>query len=153
MSFKTIVKANQVKFSASHFLREPFQCSKLHGHNYYVSVEIESPLDENYFVVDFIELSEKLKTIVEPLDHHVLIPELSNYLTISTNSESVEIVTDTKKRYIFPESDVVLLPLPATTCELLAKFFHDKLKEVYTDKKITVRLEETRSTVAVYKGG
>ena len=152
MSFKAIIKANQIKFSASHFLKEPFQCSKLHGHNYYISVEIEAPLDENYFVVDFIELKEKIKAIAEPLDHRLLIPELSGYLTISKTSESVEIDTNTKKRYVFPKTDVLLLPLPSTTSELLAKYVHDKLKEIYKDKRIAVKLEETKGTVAVYKG-
>ena len=152
MSFKAIIKANQIKFSASHFLKEPFQCSKLHGHNYYVSVEIEAPLDENYFVVDFIELNEKIKSIADPLDHQVLIPELSSDLTISETSESFEIETNNNKRYVFPKTDVTLLHLPATTSELLAKYIHDKLKEIYTDKRITVKLEETKSSVAVYKG-
>ena len=152
MSYKVVVKASQVKFSASHFLKEPFQCSKLHGHNYYISVEIEAPLDENYFVVDFIELKEKIKTIAETLDHQVLIPKLSRDLTISETSESIEIVTNTNKRYVFPKTDVKLLPLPATTSELLAKFLHDKLKEIYNDKKITIKLEESKSTTAVYKG-
>ncbi|MHA2287506.1 MAG: 6-pyruvoyl trahydropterin synthase family protein [Promethearchaeota archaeon] len=152
MSYKAIVKATRIKFSASHFLKEPFQCSKLHGHNYYISVEIEAPLDENYFVVDFIELKEKIKTIAETLDHSVLIPDLSSDLTISETSDSIEIVTNTEKRYVFPKTDVVRLPLPATTSELLAKYLHDKLKEIYADKKITVRLEETKSTVAVYTG-
>jgi hypothetical protein len=44
------------------------------------------------------------------------------------------------------------LPLPATTSELLAKYFHDRLKKIYADKRITVKLEESKSTVAVYKG-
>lgn len=153
MSFKAIIKATQVKFSASHFLKEPFQCSKLHGHNYYISVEIEAPLDENYFVVDFIELKEKIKAIAEPLDHRLLIPELSSDLTISETLESIEIETNTDKRYVFPKTDVILLPLPATTSELLAKYIHDNLKEIYPDKRITVKLEETKSTVAVYRGG
>lgn len=152
MSYKAVVRATQIKFSASHFLKEPFQCSKLHGHNYYVSVEIQAPLDENYFVVDFIELKENIKTIAETLDHRVLIPELSRDLTISETSESIEIVTNTSKRYVFPKTDVKLMPLPATTSELLAKFLHDKLKEIYTDKKITIKLEESKSTTAVYKG-
>ncbi len=152
MSYKAIVNATQVKFSASHFLKEPFQCSKLHGHNYYVSVEVEAPLDENYFVVDFIELKEKIKTIAETLDHRVLIPKLSRDLTISETLESIEVVTNTNKRYVFPKTDVKLLPLPETTSELLAKYVHDKLKEIYSDKKITVKLEESKSTTAVYKG-
>ena len=152
MSYKVIVSATRIKFSASHFLKEPLKCSKLHGHNYYVSVEVEAPLDENYFVVDFIELKEKIKGIVKPLDHRVLVPELSKDHTISETSESIEIVTNTNKRYVFPKTDVMLLPLPATTSELLAKFVHDKLKEIYSDKKITVKLEESKSTIAVYKG-
>ena len=152
MSYKVIVNATQVKFSASHFLKEPFQCSKLHGHNYYVSVEVEAPLDENYFVVDFIELKEKIETIAESLDHRILIPKLSSDLTISETLESIEVVTNTNKRYVFPKTDVKLIPLPATTTELLAKYFHDKLKEIYSDKKITVKLEESKSSTAVYKG-
>ncbi|MBY9020868.1 MAG: 6-carboxytetrahydropterin synthase [Candidatus Lokiarchaeota archaeon] len=152
MSYKVIVSSTRIKFSASHFLKGPLQCSKLHGHNYYVSVEVEAPLDENYFVVDFIELKEKIKGIVKPLDHRFLVPELSKDFTISETLESIEIVTNTDKRYVFPKTDVTLLPLPATTCELLAKFVHDKLKEIYSDKKITVKLEESKSTIAVYKG-
>ena len=152
MSYKVIVKETQIKFSASHFLKEPSQCSKLHGHNYYVSVELKAPLDENYVVVDFIELKEKVKSIAEPLDHHVLIPELSNDLIISKTSESIEIITNSNKRYVFPKMDVTLLPLPATTSELLAKFFHDKLKEIYPHKRITVKLGETKSSIAVYRG-
>ncbi len=152
MSYKTVINATQVKFSASHFLKEPFQCSRLHGHNYYVSVEVEASLDENYFVVNFIELKDKIKTIAQSLDHRVMIPELSSDLTITKTSESIEVVTSTNKRYVFPKIDVILLPLPATTSELLAKFIHDKLKEIYSDKRITVKLEETKNTVAVYKG-
>ena len=152
MSYKTVINATQVKFSASHFLKEPFQCSRLHGHNYYVSVEVEASLDENYFVVNFIELKDKIKTIAQSLDHRVMIPELSSDLTITKTSESIEVVTSTNKCYVFPKIDVILLPLPATTSELLAKFIHDKLKEIYSDKRITVKLEETKNTVAVYKG-
>ncbi|NVM16245.1 MAG: 6-carboxytetrahydropterin synthase [Candidatus Lokiarchaeota archaeon] len=152
MSYKVIVNATYIKFSASHLLKEPFKCSKLHGHNYYVSVEVEAPLDENYFVVDFIELKENIKSIVKPLDHRILVPELSSDHAISETSEAIELVTNTNKRYIFPKTDVMLLPLPATTSELLAKYIHDKLKEIYSDKKITVKLEESKSTTAVYKG-
>jgi 6-pyruvoyltetrahydropterin/6-carboxytetrahydropterin synthase len=152
MSFKAIIKETRIKFSASHFLKEPFQCSKLHGHNYYVSVEIEAPLDENYFVVDFIELKEEMKKIAEELDHSVLIPDLSADLIISETSDSIEIITNSKKRYLFPKTDIMRLPLPATTSELLAKYFHDRLKKIYADKRITVKLEESKSTVAVYKG-
>ena len=66
MGYKVIVNDSKVKFSASHFLKEHFKCSRLHGHNYYVSVEISDKLDDSYFVVDFMELNAKLKEIIEP---------------------------------------------------------------------------------------
>ncbi len=150
MGFKVIVNDSKVKFSACHFLKEHFKCSRLHGHNYYVSVEISDDLDDKYFVVDFMELNERLKEIVEPLDHYILIPTESKDIKITELDDSIEIQLPTKK-YVFPRSDVCLLPLPATTSELLAKFIHDKLKKFYKDKKMLVKVGETKSSIASYE--
>jgi len=149
MGFKVIVNESKIKFSASHFLKEHFKCSRLHGHNYYVAVEVSDDLDSNYFVIDFMELAEKLKIIVEPLDHYILIPTQAKEIKIKEENESVEIQTPTK-RYVFPRSDVCFLPLPATTSELLAKYIHDKLKEIFKNKKLTVKVGESKSTMASY---
>ncbi len=150
MVFKIVVHESKVKFSASHFLKEHFKCSRLHGHNYYVSVEISDSLDENYFVVDFMELTQKLKSIVEPLDHYVLIPTEAKEITVNKTEDSVEVLTPSK-RYVFPISDVCFLPLPATTSELLAKFIHDELKKIYPNKKILVKVGESKSSLASYE--
>ncbi|MFX1316843.1 MAG: 6-pyruvoyl tetrahydropterin synthase family protein [Promethearchaeota archaeon] len=150
MGFKVISNSSKAKFSACHFLKEPLQCSRLHGHNYYVSVEIKDKLDANYFVVDFNELQKKLISIVEPLDHYILIPLESDELTITEEKESVEIIAS-NKRYIFPRSDVCFLPLKATTSELLAKYIFDKLKEIYDNKKIIVKVEESKGSIAIYE--
>jgi len=150
MSYKVIVNESKVKFSASHFLKEHFKCSRLHGHNYYVSVEVSGKLDENYFVVDFMDLNAKLKKIIEPMDHYVLIPTEAEEIKIKKEQDSVEITTPTK-RYVFPLSDVCFLPLPATTSELLAKYIHDRLKELYKGKKIVVKVGESKSSIATYE--
>ena len=150
MSFRVVLNSSSIKFSACHFLKEPRQCSRLHGHNYYVSVEISHHLDENYFVVDFLELKEKLASIVEPMNHYILIPTESTDLQIQNEKESIEIIAS-NKRYVFPRSDVLFLPLPATTSELLAKYIHNKLKDIYKDKKIKVKVRESRSTMAIYE--
>ena len=53
-------------FSASHFIT--FQgdvCEQLHGHNYRVAVEVDGPLDENHYVVDFIALRDALKAVTD----------------------------------------------------------------------------------------
>ncbi len=150
MSFRVVLNSSSIKFSACHFLKKPSQCSRLHGHNYYVSVEISHTLDENHFVVDFLELKEKLSSIVEPMNHYILIPTESTDVQIQEDSESIEVITS-NKRYVFPRSDVRFLPLPATTSELLAKYIHSKLKDIYQDKKILVKVRESRSTMAIYE--
>jgi len=150
MGFKVAINANRIKFSACHFLKEPLKCSRLHGHNYYVSVEVSSDLDENYFVVDFIELKKNVKKIVKPLDHFILIPKNSTYLKIKEENDSVEILTN-NKRYVFPRSEIVFLPLSATTSELLAKYIHDNLKKIYFDKRIKVKVEESKNNFAIYE--
>ncbi|MFW9901663.1 MAG: 6-pyruvoyl tetrahydropterin synthase family protein [Candidatus Thorarchaeota archaeon] len=149
MRFKIRLESPNVKFSASHFLKEPVQCARLHGHNYYVSVEISDKLDENHFVVNFIELKENLESIVEPLNHYVLIPTESDDIEIREEKDSVEIIAY-NKRYVLPRTDVFFIPIPATTSELLAKYIHNKLKEIYKNKKILVRVGESKSTSAEY---
>lgn len=150
MVYKVIVNESKVKFSACHFLKEHFKCSRLHGHNYYVSVEVSDNLDDNYFVVDFMELNADLKSIVEPLDHYILIPTEADEIKIKEDQVFVEVCTPTK-RYVFPRSDVCFLPLPATTSELLAKYIYEKLKEIYKDKKILVKVGESKSSMASYE--
>ncbi len=150
MGFKVVVESTEAKFSACHFLKEPLQCTRLHGHNYYVSVEVSDHLDKNHFVVDFTDLKEKLMSIVKPMDHYVLIPTKSDELEIREETDSIEIIAS-NKRYMFPREDVFFLPLPATTSELLAKYIHSILKEEYKDKKISVRVGESKSTMAVFE--
>jgi len=152
MGYKVIVNESKVKFSAAHFLKEHFKCSRLHGHNYYVSVEISDKLDDNYFVVDFMELSKNLQSIIEPMDHYILIPTKSEDIKIKEEKDSIEVITLTlKKRYVFPKSDVCFLPLPGTTSELLAKYIYDKLREIYSGKKIIVKVGESKSSMASYE--
>ena len=98
MTHKVVIDSNIIKFSACHFLKEPRKCSRLHGHNYYVSVEISSNLDPNFFVVDFIELKKELKSIVKPLDHCILIPEKSEDLEIQISESYVNISTKSGKK-------------------------------------------------------
>lgn len=150
MGYKVIVNDTKLKFSACHFLKEHPKCSRLHGHNYYVSVEVSDNLDDNFFVVDFMELKDKLKQIIEPLDHYILIPTKSKDIKVIEKGESIEVSISTKN-YVFPRSDVCLLPLPATTSEILAKYIHDKLKEIYKNKKIIVKVGESKSSIASYE--
>lgn len=140
------------KFSASHFLvlNEGHKCSRLHGHNYTVNLSISGELDENCFVVDFMDVKQQLQELVEQLDHFVLIPTKSDKINVTTEGEEVLIETPFKK-YILPKGDICFLPLPATTSELLAKYIHDQLKPAFPSYQLKVTVGETNTTTATYQ--
>jgi len=114
-------------FSAGHFITfNGDVCERLHGHNYRVSAEVHGPLDENHYVVDFIALRDTLKAIVDELDHHMLLPTGHPLIRVQADDHEVE-VTFRERRWVFPRCDCILLPIPNTTSELLARHIGHKL--------------------------
>jgi 6-pyruvoyltetrahydropterin/6-carboxytetrahydropterin synthase len=116
-------------FSAAHFITfNGDVCERLHGHNYRVAVEVEGPLDENQYVIDFIALRDELKTIIDELDHRVLLPTGHPLIRVAASEQEIEAVfTPDGRRWIFPRGDCVLLPVSNTTAELLAKYIGERL--------------------------
>ena len=109
-------------FSATHFIT--FQgdvCEPLHGHNYRVAVELDGPLDENYYVVDFIALRDALKSLTDELDHHTLLPTDHPLIRVQVGEREVE-ASCGDRRWVFPRDQCAVLPVPNTTAELLARY-------------------------------
>ena len=114
-------------FSAAHFLTfDGNVCERIHGHNYRVWVEVEGPLDENQYVIDFIALRDALKAITDTLDHHVLLPTAHPLIRVAPQEREVE-VTFEDRRWVFPREDCVLLPVSNTTAELIARHIGHQL--------------------------
>ena len=114
-------------FSAAHFITfNGDVCERLHGHNYRVAAEVYGPLDENHYVVDFIALRDTLKTIVDELDHHMLLPTQHPLIRVTANDREVE-ATFRQRRWVFPRNDCILLPVPNTTAEQLARHIGQRL--------------------------
>ena len=71
-------------FDAAHKLTKvppSHKCSNLHGHTFKVELHLKGSMDENYdWIIDFGEIKEKFKPLLERLDHHYLneIPGLEN---------------------------------------------------------------------------
>jgi 6-pyruvoyltetrahydropterin/6-carboxytetrahydropterin synthase len=126
-SFHVRISKQDLVFSAGHFITlEGDTCERLHGHNYHVTAEVHGPLDENQYVVDFLALRDTLRAIVAELDHHVLLPTEHPSLRVAAGQEEVE-VTFGQRRWAFPRSDCVLLPVANTTTELLARYVAERL--------------------------
>ncbi|MBL8828519.1 MAG: 6-pyruvoyl tetrahydropterin synthase family protein [Planctomycetaceae bacterium] len=121
------MKKDYLVFSAAHFITfNGNVCERLHGHNYRVTAEVPGPLDENSYVVDFIALRDTLKAIVDELDHHMLLPTSHPTIHVTADERSVE-VTHEDRRWVFPRCDCILLPVPNTTAELLARYIGRRL--------------------------
>ena len=114
-------------FSAAHFITyNTDTCERLHGHNYRVFVEFHGPLDDNHYVVDFIALRDLLQTLVDELDHHMLLPDRHPLIRVVPGEHEVE-VTFEERRWVFPRGDCIILPVPNTTAELLARYLGQRL--------------------------
>lgn len=127
------VSKDYLVFSAGHFITyDSDVCERLHGHNYRVEVEVHGPLDENYYVVDFIAVRDTIKGIVDELDHHMLLPTQHPMIMVRVEGDSVE-VNFKERRWVFPLGDCILLPVANTTTELLAQYigmrFADQLEK------------------------
>ena len=118
-------------FSAAHFITfNGNVCERLHGHNYRVAVEVEGPLDENQYVIDFIALRDELRTLTDELDHRVLLPTSHPLIRVTASqSETQAVFTPDGRRWLFPSGDCVLLPVSNTTAELLARYLGERLLE------------------------
>jgi 6-pyruvoyltetrahydropterin/6-carboxytetrahydropterin synthase len=116
---------------------------------------VYGPLDANHYVVDFIALRSALKTIVAALDHRVLLPTQHPEIRITTRSGEIE-VAFADRRWILPKDDCLLLPIAATTTELLAQTIGEqllaKLAAAGCDSPEIIRIEvgEGSGASAVY---
>jgi 6-pyruvoyltetrahydropterin/6-carboxytetrahydropterin synthase len=118
-----------LRFSACHFIVDHEKCGRLHGHTYALNIEIEGERSEKFgFVVDFIELKKMVREMIEEVDHRVLIPGENEKVRIERREREVE-VSVLDKRYVFPTSDVVILPIQSLSAEDLAGYFLKRVRE------------------------
>jgi 6-pyruvoyltetrahydropterin/6-carboxytetrahydropterin synthase len=143
------------KFSSAHFLIfDEKRAEKLHGHNYQVRVEISVPeaqaLGPKGFFVDFNEFKTAIKARLDLWDEHVLLPQKHPEMKISFKSPSLE-VSFRERFYVFPENEVILLPVTNTSVEQLSRFLAEDFLRTFQKfgvRNLSVEVEETRGQSA-----
>jgi len=107
-------------FCAAHFMitsideKEP-----LHGHNYYVSVELSGEEPGDGSILDIQLLKKHIRQICDELDHQLLLPNQNPHLKIEHHQSQLR-VTHGDTRYVFPANEVKLLPIDNVSMENLA---------------------------------
>lgn len=153
------VEKDYTGFSAAHFITfDGHQCEELHGHNYRVAISIGGDLDENFYVFNFVPLKRAMRALTNRLDHKMLIARDNALCRLEQDEESVSVTYTPKlKRYVFPRSDVVILPIPNTTAEMLATWISTELRQALSDQDsshlhwLEVEVEESAGQRAVYR--
>lgn len=83
--------SKKFRFEASHRLdRLPpeHQCHRLHGHSYEVVIHVRGQVDQDIgWVLDYADISESMKPIIEKLDHRYL----NEVLPVITTAENLAI--------------------------------------------------------------
>jgi 6-pyruvoyltetrahydropterin/6-carboxytetrahydropterin synthase len=157
--FRVAVTKDYLVFSSAHFITfEGHRCEGLHGHNYRAHVTLEGALnEESWFVFDFVELKQLMRTLCDAIDHKVLLPLQNSRISVAEQNESVTVAVDGKLRYVFPRIDCVLLPVPNTTVEMLAELLTTRLRAELDSigarglTVIEMEVEENFGQSAVYR--
>lgn len=128
------IQKQALKFSSGHFLiLSDVEAERLHGHNYQVRLRFEfQPESLNRktgFSVDFSVLKRVAKELCDLWDEHVLLPGNNPEMRIETapgRASHLEVLFR-DRMYVFPESEVCILPLVNTSVEALSQLFHQNL--------------------------
>lgn len=156
--FTVAVGKEVLVFAAGHFITfGDGACEALHGHNYRVGVTLTGELGRHSMVYDFVALRRDMEALLAELDHRVLLPASNPELDVGSSAGQVE-VSHSSRRYVFPESDVVILPVPNTTAERLAEYLGGRLDDhlrrvkAVEVERLVVEVEETPGQSAFWTG-
>lgn len=157
--YRVEVAKDYLVFASAHFITfAGHQCEALHGHNYRVAVSLEGTIDgENHYVYDFIALKRLMKRLCDALDHRVLLPLENPKLQIAEEGDAVTVAYQGKPRYLFPRGDCVLLPIPNTTAEMLARYLAGQVRAELAATGVTnvtalaLEVEESFGQSALYR--
>lgn len=124
------IEKDYLKFSAAHFLIFPDgTAERLHGHNYKVTVTLETELDKHGLVVNFKEIKPMVRRLCDELDEHLLIPGKHPVLRATEVADGQMEIRYLERRYLIPKDEVIVLPIGNSSAENLAAWFGRTLRE------------------------
>lgn len=120
------VEGVRLRFASAHMATLGDELEPLHGHNYEVRCRVDGDLTTDQWVIDFSVLKRLAREACERLDHRFLLQERSARLQIAHEGQEW-LVAHGERRYRFPASDVLALPIENTTAELLAEWIWSEI--------------------------
>jgi len=117
-------------------------CQNLHGHSYYMWVELKGTPDERGMLIDFKDIKEIIEPLIKKWDHAVLVSETDTDLI-----KAVEMLHS--KYYIFPYDTT-----SENICQFVAKYLAEHALELLLKHEInavSIKLQETDTCYGEYE--
>lgn len=152
------IAKDYLKFSAAHFLIFPDgSAERLHGHNYKVTVRVQTELDPHGLVVNFKEIKPMVRRLCDELDEHLLIPGQHPVLRAEVTAPGRMEIRYRERLYVIPADEVIVLPIGNTSAENLATWFARELRARMRTawphllvQRLEVGVEETPGQRGIY---
>jgi 6-pyruvoyltetrahydropterin/6-carboxytetrahydropterin synthase len=143
------ISSSLMKFAAAHFtLFSLVARENIHGHNFTVTVKLESWLREDGLAFDYGLFKKRFAEYCSVLDEKLLLPLHSPYLKIDRQDQYIRALFD-QETLLFLPRDVELLPIANSTVEGLAQYF---LKKILVEQPLIDENQVDQMTVIVSSG-
>lgn len=134
-SYAVRVSPGELHFNAAHFITFNKSCENIHGHNFHVSIEARGENTDDAFVIDFVLLNQLAAGICRELHDGVLLPESSDEIQVTVRDDGLVEVQSYEQHFILSRATCILLPIPNTTAEMLARHISDRLIAELRERK------------------
>lgn len=146
-SFAVRVHPGELHFNAAHFITFGGNCENIHGHNFHVRLEAQGSNGGDAFVIDFVMLNRLAAGICRELHDGVLLPTASDEISVVQRDDGLVEVRSYDKHFILSRQSCILLPIPNTTAEMLARHISDRLLEELDRHHALVNLDSLEVAV------
>jgi len=126
-SYAVQIHPGELHFNAAHFITFDRRCENIHGHNFHVKLEARGGNTGDAFVIDFVMLTRLTAEICHALHDGVLVPTESREISVQCRDDHLIEIRSYDKHFILSEDSCILLPIPNTTAEMLARHISDRV--------------------------
>ncbi len=120
----------------------------LHGHNYYIEVELSGKPNRENMIYDFISLDKLLKKLISEWDHCTLLPRHNKKMTFMEKGSNIDIEYN-DRFYSIPRHEVKFLECNNITTETLAQLLAKRLESYLNQEEKVDNITEL--TVVIWE--
>lgn len=126
-SYAVRVSPGELHFNAAHFITFNGCCENIHGHNFHVKLEAHGDNTGDAFVIDFVMLTRLAAEICHELHDGVLLPASGDEVSVELRQDGLVEIRSYDKHFILSRESCIMLPIPNTTAEMLARHISNRL--------------------------